>query len=323
MSKLFNNQSLERLQRAISESDVDGVLEQPVIQKEIAALVDYLNPLRQSIPRKKGQGTEWLLNRRTAGSTVAQFVSDTGTITEDTSSYTQVAFPYKTIAAKGRVTRKGQAEGRGYIELLMNEITAKVEDFRDFEDQQLIQADTDADANAFNGLWELIPSAQRVAQTTAVGGTEVTLSTMDKFLDTNIGNIDMILCSRAFRRQLESKLQAQQQFVNMVEIAGGFRVMTYMGIPVLPTTSIPDTVYAPGGEPTHDNLVGGTGSSTVVLALDFMHTWVGELTPFTVMPLARVQSQYEEFDLFEDITPVLNNTKKISALYNVNVSSQV
>jgi hypothetical protein len=204
----------------------------------------------------------------------------------------------------------------------MQEINAKVEDFRDFEDNQLIKGDVDADAAQFDGLWELIPSAQKVAVTTAAGGVEVTLSIFDKFLDRNRGNINMILCSRAFRRQLESKLQAQQQFVNEVEIKGGFRVMSYMGIPVLPTTSIPDDVVYHGTAPTHNNLVGGTGATTVVFALDFQQTWIGELTPFTVMPLARVQSQYEEFDLFEDIVPVLNNTLKISALYGANVSAQ-
>jgi hypothetical protein len=318
----FDRSNLDRLKRALGESEIDGVLEQPLVQKEIAALVDYLNPLRQSIPRKSGSGTEWLLNRRTAGATVAEFVADTDTLTEDTSSYARTAFPYKTIATQGKVTRKAQAEGRSYTDILMDEIAAKVEDFRDFEDQQLIQADTGTDANAFEGLWELVPAAQKVAVTSAVGGEEISLSKMDQFLDTNVGNINMILCSRAFRRQLESKLQAQQQFVNTVEIAGGFRVMTYMGIPVLPTTSIPDTVYAPGTAPTHANLVGGTGSSSVVFAVDFQHLWVGELTPFTVMPLANVSSQYDEFDLFEDITVVLNNTLKVAALYGANVSSQ-
>lgn len=323
MSVLFNNDSLGRLKRALGESDVDGVLEQPVVQKEIASLVDYLNPLREMIPRKPGSGTEWLLNRRSAGSTVAEFVADTDSITEDTSGYTRVAFPYKTIATQGKVTRKAQAEGRSYTDILMDEIASKVEDFRDYEDQQLIQADVDANSKQFDGLWELIPSTQKVAVTSAIAGDEITLSKFDQFIDKNRGNVNLILCSRAFRRQLESKLQAQQQFVNDTEIAGGFRVMTYMGIPVLPTTSIPDTVYNPGSAaPSHANLVGGTGSSTVVFALDLQHTWVGELSPFTVMPLAKESSQYDKFDLFEDITVVLNNTLKVSALYGANVSAQ-
>lgn len=326
MSVLFNNDSLGRLKRALGESEIDGVLEQPLVQKEIAALVDYKNPLRESIPRKSGSSTEWLLNRRTAGATVAEFVGDTDTLTEDTSAYTRTAFPYKTIATQGKVTRKAQAEGRSYTDILMDEISAKVDDFRDFEDNQIIKADIGVSSKQFDGLWELIPSAQKVAVTAESAGAEITLSIMDKFIDKNIGNVDMILCSRAFRRQLESKLQSQQQFVNMTEIAGGFRVMTYMGIPVLPTTSIPDTVHNPGGgggAPSHANLVGGTGTSTVVFALDFQHVWVGELTPFTVMPLAKSSSQFDEFDLFEDITLVLNNTLKVSALYAADVNVQV
>lgn len=324
MSVQFNTDSLARLKRAIdSANDVDGVLEQPFVQKEITALVDYQNPLRQSIPRKPGSSTEWLLNRRTAGSTVAEFVADTDSLTEDTSTYERKAFPFKTIATQGKVTRKAQAEGRSYISLLMNEITAKVDDFRDYEDNQLIKGDIGASSKQFDGLWELITDGQKMAVTTAQDGAEISLSKFDRFLDSSIGNIDMILCSRAFRRQLESKLQSQQQFINDTEIAGGFRVMTYMGIPVLPTTSIPDDVYAiADAKPSHDNLIGGTGSTSVVFALDFKHTWVGELTPFTVMPLAKVSSQYDQFDLFEDITVVLNNTLKIAALYNVKMTAQ-
>jgi HK97 family phage major capsid protein len=290
------------------------------VQKDITALVDHLNPLRQSIPRKPGSGTEWLLNRRTAGSTVGAFYADTDTITEDTSTYARASFPYKTLATQGKVTRKAQAEGRSYTDILMDEITAKVDDFRDLEDQKLVNGDTGNDANSFEGIWELIPDAQMVAMTSAIGGTEVTLSKMDEFIDTNLGNVNMLLCSRAFRRQLESKLQSQQRFVNETEIAGGFRVMTYMGIPVLPTTSIPNTVYYNGSvTPTNSNFVGGTGATSVVLAVDFQHLWVGELTPFTVLPLAKVSSQYDTFDMFEDITVVLNNTQKISALYKVSI----
>jgi HK97 family phage major capsid protein len=321
----YDRQDLERLrssleERSIAETNVDGVLEQPAVQKDITALVDHLNPLRQSIPRKPGSGTEWLLNRRTAGSTVGAFYADTDTITEDTSTYARASFPYKTLATQGKVTRKAQAEGRSYTDILMDEITAKVDDFRDLEDQKLVNGDTGNDANSFEGIWELIPDTQMVAMTSAIGGTEVTLSKMDEFIDTNLGNVNMLLCSRAFRRQLESKLQSQQRFVNETEIAGGFRVMTYMGIPVLPTTSIPNTVYYNGSvTPTNSNFVGGTGATSVVLAVDFQHLWVGELTPFTVLPLAKASSQYDTFDMFEDITVVLNNTKKISALYNVSI----
>lgn len=330
MSRIFNREDLERLrgaiqERTLGETQIDGVLEQPVVQKEISALVDYLNPLRQSIPRKSGSGTEWLLNRRNAGSTVAEFVGDTDSLTEDVSSYTRVNFPYKTIATRGKVTRKAQAEGRNYIDVLMNEIQAKVEDFRDFEDQWLIKADKSVNSKQFDGIWKLItddaPATQRIAMTSAVGGVEVDLNTMDKVIDRNRGMPNLILCSRAFRRQLQSKLQSQQQFVNETEIAGGFKVMSYNGIPVLPTTSIPDNIYVPaGGTPSQANITGGTGSTSLVLVLDLQHLWVGELTPFTTEPLANKSSQYDEFDMYEDITVVLNNTLKISALYNVNTS---
>lgn len=309
-------EAMDASRSVLTEGDITGILEQPTVQKEIADLVDYKNPTREMIPRKPGSSTAWLLNRRTAGATVGSFVSDTGEPTRDVSDYTRHSFAYKTLITRGRVTRKSQAEGQSYMDLLMNEIQAKVKDFRDYEDQQLIQADNGTNTDAFDGIWELIPAAQKLGASQVSGGADVTLNFMDQLVDLNLGNPDVILCTRLFKRQLASKLQAQQRFIDHTEIAGGFRVMTYNGIPVLPTTSIPNTIWNPAsGAPTHANLVGGTGSTTAALCLDFDDLWIGELTKFTVEGLANVSSQYDEFDMYEDITVVLNNTQNISAGY--------
>ena len=118
------------IQKALDISGAGSVLMQPVIDKVVAQLVDYRNPLRQNLPRKPGSGNAWILNRRTpTGGTPAQWVLDTEDITEDVGTYEQFSFYYKTLAARGKVTRKLQAVGRTYADVLADELEARALEF--------------------------------------------------------------------------------------------------------------------------------------------------------------------------------------------------
>ena len=54
-------------------------LYQPILDKTITHLMDYQNPLRQNIARKRGYSNEWELDRRNVSSTAAEFVAEDGT----------------------------------------------------------------------------------------------------------------------------------------------------------------------------------------------------------------------------------------------------
>ncbi|KKM92212.1 hypothetical protein LCGC14_1220680 [marine sediment metagenome] len=322
LNHALSRADVERLKRTLTATAVTGVLEQPDVQKEIAGLMDYLNPWRQSVPRLTGTSSAWLLDRRSVGTTIAQFVNDIEEPDEDVSSYARVSFVYKTILARGKVTRKARAIGRSFRDILMDEIRYRVEDVRDYEEHWSIWGDAAQDAKQFSGMNKLITDAQKVAQSTGVmNGATLTLAKMDQAIDRNRGNPSLILVSRAFRRLLAAKLQSQQRWIDHTEIAAGFKVMTYNGIPVLPTTNIPDTIFYSGSAtPTQAQAVGGTGTTSMAFIVDFDNLWMGVLSEFQTQALSNKSSQYEEFDMFMDEALVLFNTLKISALYGVKIS---
>jgi len=61
----------------------------------------------------------------------------------------------------------------------------------------------------------------------------LSLAMIDGAIDAARGEVDLIVTSRAVRRKINSLLQAQQQFNDRTEIAAGFRVLTYDGMPIV------------------------------------------------------------------------------------------
>jgi hypothetical protein len=303
------------LRKSLSDADISAVLEDPEVSKLVAHLVDYQNPIRQNLPRKQGAGTAWLLNRRTPATTAAGFVGDTDSISELTSTYARATFNYKTIATQGKITRLAQKIGATFSNILQEEINARVMDFKHYEEWAYINADSTT-ATQFDGLDKQLDvksaggvGAQVVAQTTAAGGEALTLAKLDEAIDTCSGNPNMIICSKKSKRKLQSLLQAQQRFTNVVEVKGGFKLLAYGDIPVFTSTHISDSKWFDG-----TGVTGETGSTSIIYIIDNTETFVGELTPLTVVPLAKVSSQYDEFDMFCDETLVIGNTKANAAL---------
>lgn len=299
-------------------TSVDGslqagdILRQPEVDKIIGQLVDYKNPLRQNIPRKSGSGKAWILNRRAEGETGPQWVADTDTINEDQGKYTQATFDYKTLAAKGKVTRKLQAVGRTYANILADEIEARAIEFKNIEDQAIITGNATSSPNQPDGLKVLIPVSQAVfagGSGVATGGA-LTLSLMDQLVDKAIFDPDMLIMSRKMRRSLNALLQANQRFIDKIEVKGGFKVMSYNDIPIFTSTNAVDTQTFDGFTVTAET--GGSLSS--IYCLDSEQFWMGVLTEVTIMPLAKTTSQFDEFDIFVDEAPVLRNFLGVSKL---------
>jgi len=303
------------IHRALTEAEVGNILVQPEIDKVIAELVEYDNPLRQNLPRKAGTGRAWILNRRTPGATPGTFVADDGELVEDTSDYVQVEFPYKTIATRGRITRKMQAIGMTYQNLLTMELEAKSRDFAHFEEYAILWGNhlPDVSTNAFDGLHVLVDPTNVVATTTVAGdGDAITLSLLDKAIDLCYGKPNLIITSLRTRRQINALLQAQQQFVNMTEIAGGFRVMTYSGIPILECTNCFDDWFFDGS-----NIVGRTGTTSTLFVLNTNEVFMGVLNEVKVEPLAKKSSQYDEFDIYCDEALVVKNPYAIVEIVGI------
>jgi len=64
-------------------------------------------------------------------------------------------------------------------------------------------------------------------------GAYLSLDLIDSAIDTARGEVDLIVTSRRVRRAINGMLQAQQAFNDRTEVAAGFRVLTYDGLPIV------------------------------------------------------------------------------------------
>ena len=311
----------EAFERALNVAGAGSVLLQTFINRTVQQI--HLRELGASavLPRMAGSGNATYINRRTPG-TAAEWLDDTTEPTSAEGAYTQTSFGYKTLVTRGTVTRKLQATGRSYGDVLAGEISGRVGDFSETFEDGLIYGDVAVSANQFDGLITLTQgtASQIVAQTTALAGDALTLEKLDETIDKVKGsaarNDLVILASYKGRRLLNAALQAQQQFNDMTEIGAGFRVRTYDGIPIVTTTSMPDALTFNGTK-----VSAYTGSTTTaILVVNTRYMTIDELTPLTVMPLAKKSSQYDEFDLFWDGALVQHNTLGSAILVGIDAS---
>ena len=313
----------QRFQRA-TELTIAGAgsdLLQTFVNRTVQQLTLREFGLQAVLPRRPGTGLSEIINQRTAGTTGGEWVADTGSATQEVGDYARVEFTFKTLLTQGQVTRKLQATGRSYADILALEMAAKAEDFANALENGLIQGNLASTATDVpNGFLTLILAQSD--QVVNVGGNttqnnDLTLDKLDETIDLVKGSAQrsdlVIIGSFAALRQVNGALQADQQFNDVTEIAAGFRVRTYDGIPLVISTEMPNTL-------AFDNkvLTGVAGSGTALMVLNTRYCYIAELTPVTVMPLAKSSSQFDEFDMYWDGSPVLANTKGAALLVGLN-----
>lgn len=296
---------LTQLKKALDMAG-GAALQQPLVDKVLQELIEVNNPLRMNLPRKPGSGTAWILNQRTSRGAGASFVNDTEEPSENQGSYGQKNFPYKTILDRRKVTRKLQAVGKSLLDIEAEEVNNGLQNVRDTEENALINGDSAVNPKQFDGMRKLIPGSQVVVAGT--NGAPLSLDLLDQAIDLNRGNADMLIMSKKANRKLNSLMQAQQRFVDTVEVKGGFRVQVYNGIPIFRSTWLSDT-----------QVQGTSNAASDIFVLDTSAVWVGELTALRMERLAQKSSQGSEFDILEDIALVLGNDIKTSRLAGVTL----
>ncbi|MBI4063477.1 MAG: phage major capsid protein [Elusimicrobia bacterium] len=297
---------LEQLKKALDMASAGGALQQPLVDRVLQELIEVNNPLRVNLPRKPGSGSAWILNQRTSRGAGAAFVNDTEEPVETKGDYVPKSFPYQTIVDRRKVTRKLQAVGKSLLDIEAEEVENGLQNVRDAEENALINGDSTVNPKQFNGLRKLTPSGQAVVA--GVNGAALTLDLLDAALDLNRGTPNMIVMSKKANRKLNALLQAQQRFVDTMEVKGGFRVQVYNGIPIFRSIWISDA-----------QTQGTANNATDIFILDTSAVWVGELTPLKMLRLSQKSSQGSEFDLYEDIALVFANDIKVSRLAGVLV----
>lgn len=305
---------LTLLRKSLDETAFSSLFNDRTIDQILVELVDFQNPLRQMVRRDPGSGEGFVLRKRTPGSTPGTDVDDTDTFTEETGTYSEVFFSYKTMGTQGKVTRRVQKTGRLVTDLLMEEMEAKAREIKDFEELRMFWGNTPVNnSKQILGLnYHMINNTgQIVALTNSSVGVDLTLEKFDEAMDLVITSPrpSAIIVSRAGARKINAILQSQQRFNDKVEVPGGFIVDSYQNVPILVSTNIPDTLQISTGG-TVTSLTGG--STTAMFVVDLNHVFHSVLTELTVMPLARRSSQFEEFDIFEDLAFVVRDVRAVS-----------
>jgi len=312
----FPSDAFDNFRRALDEAASGGVLMQEVVDREIRNLVDYQNPLRQLLPRKPGQGQQWILTRRTAGTTSAQFVNDTETFTESTGTAARATFTYRTLGVQIKISRRLQAAGVGFVDVAQQELEAKIKDFRDYEEYAIIKGNSSSDAKAFDGIDVLLTNT--IGTTTTAGGSSLSNRLMDKALHaSNTANIDLIVCSRRMQRDLNALEIGRRRWIDVIETDAGLRVTTYDGIPIAPSTRVIDTQTFNGTSVTSE-----TGSNTSsIYFIDTNEVFIGELEPLQSLALARTSSQFTAMDIFATEALIVGMTQSSPVLIGVAPAS--
>ena len=272
-----------------------AVLYQEDVDKLLQDLIEHNNPLRQNLPRKQGSGQAWIVVQRTADPSGA-FVNDTEEPAYSNSTYQRVSFAYKTILARGKVTRKLQAQGKSLVDVESEEMMATLDIVRDTEENALFYGDSGSNAKSFDGLKVQIPAGQTVSLGT--NGGSITLAVLDQAYDLAIGSPNMLLSSKRSRRQINALLQAQQRFVDTVQVKGGFRLMSYNDTPIFYSKQVSDT-----------ETQGSSSLASSLYFVDTTRTWIGVLSELTMQKFNQTSSQYQQFDLFEDLALVQANNR--------------
>lgn len=313
------------LERALNVSNVGTVLLQTNIRKTVEMLTLRELGAQAILSRRQGSGNAEYVNRRTAGTTGGEWVLDTDDGTEEVGSYTQVSFPFKTLLTRAQVTRRAVAQGRSYGDVLGGELVGKSEDFAGALESALFVGDSAANPKCIDGLLTLVSnvSGQTVANTTALAGDDLMLEKLDETIDRVKGSASKsdlaIFGTFTGMRKMNGALQAQQQFSDMREIAAGFRVKTYDGIPLITTTGFGNDLGWNGSR-----LLKNSGEvsnpTTALVVVNLRHAYISELTPLTVMPLARQTSQNESLEMFWDGVLALANPLGAAILGGIRAS---
>jgi HK97 family phage major capsid protein len=176
--------------------------------------------------------TYWI-RKRTALPT-AEWRPDGGPLpaVSDT-AYGKVAKTVKYLYTRGEVTGPMQEAAGSVFNALASEVETHSASMIEKLSTDLVTA-----TGASNDIQGMLYQISTDTSLNAGGGTltksgALTLAMIDEAIDATQGTADVMILSQPTRRKINSLLQAQQQFTDRTEVAAGFRVLTYDGLPMV------------------------------------------------------------------------------------------
>lgn len=316
----------EAIARSLTVSNASDKVTTALVSSMLQQLNNVQLGARTQLRRIPGAGTNYQTPKRTVSSTLAEWVADGTAPTEDAGTWGYDSWSYKTIATRFRVTRKAQAQGAQWGDLIATEALYKGEDFMRQEEVTIFQGDATNSlptANAPDGLLTLIGvsvSGQRVANTSATAGDTLSLQKLDETIAKVRGRENKanlrIFASERGHILLNAVLQADQTFSNVVMVQAGFVVQTYQGIPIVESSGVPDAMTWSGTK----ILAYSGGATTALVVVNLTHAYLVVLTPMTIEQVSATTAQYQDYEMFADEAIVLDNQYGAAYLGGIKVT---
>ena len=233
------------IEKALDTSSSSATVFVPeVIDGEVR---DYaaIQPALYNVVTHKPWATMTYTIRKRTGRPTAAWRADGGVLpTADNQTFVKVEKSVKYIYARGEVTGPMQKAAGGAYNALADETQAHVEGLVEQVSTDIVTGDgtaediegiltqvgatpataDDLNHGTSNALWDVSGDAD----------PSLDLDMLDELIDRTKGTADLLLIgSEAIRRRINALLRANQRFNDRVEVAAGFRVSTYDGIPML------------------------------------------------------------------------------------------
>jgi len=206
-----------------------------VVDPVIRDYVSKATPLLGLVTRVQWPTQTYYIRKRTALPDAA-FAADGGSLpTASQSTYAKVAKNVKFLYTRGEVTGPLIAASGGVVNALQEEIRIHSQVIAERLTTALIHGDGTGDSSneLIGALSQVNTSAPGDEGGTTTASGALTLAMIDKAIDDTKGEGDVLVTSMAVRRKINALLQAQQRFVDRVEVGAGFRVLSYDGLPIV------------------------------------------------------------------------------------------
>lgn len=218
----------QELRKALNTASGTGSnLIPEVVSEGLRRFVEASSPLYNIVPK-----IDWPTNTYTFRSQTALpgsvFKADGASLdAADNATYAKPTVAMKYVYTRGEVTGPMIAASGGALNALQLEIEAHADALVRGIELAIIGGDETGTPEEFDGFVNAIVTNEK---TTTVA---LTTALLDEMLDLPSRYPTHLIMSRAMGRRLWSLLQAQQRFIDRVEVAGGFRVPSYNDLPVI------------------------------------------------------------------------------------------
>lgn len=213
----------------LSESTGDVLIPER-ISAGVRQFVDTYSPLYANTPRKPWD-TKFYEYRAVVGLPTADALPE-GQIPEAShGQYDKESVEMKWITSTGQVTGPeiDASRGTGGVDAWKTEIGLHSAAVINKLEAMLVGGDAGVDGKGveFDGF------LKQITQSVDGAGAALTLSMLDEAIDTPFKEPTLAAMGRAHLRRVGALLQAQQRFNDRTEIKGGFKVLSYNGVPFL------------------------------------------------------------------------------------------